>query len=130
FSEDWARWTGTPLSPHFRIDAQKSCFGNFDEATAIPSAVEPGSKVSGWAWDRKDARAPEAVLLADRAGRIVGVVHNMSGRGDVSATVPEIKSANVGWHGYIVQTDADPVTAYLLESDGSRSARWEVYPVD
>jgi hypothetical protein len=118
FTEDWTHWTGTALSPHFVVDGQKSCVGNFDSATFIPSAVRPGSKVSGWAWDKKDSRAPQMVILADQTGRIVGVAHNMVDREDVTASQPQTKSARIGWRGYILATEADPVTAYLLEDDG------------
>jgi hypothetical protein len=118
FTEDWTHWAGTPLTPHFAPETGKSCVGNFDSATFIPSAARPGSKVSGWAWDQKDARAPEMIILADQSGRIVGVAHNMVERDDVTATQPFPKSAKIGWRGYILPTEANPVTAYVLESDG------------
>ena len=118
FTEDWTHWTGTPLSPRFVVDNGKSCQGSFDGVTFIPSAVRPGSKVAGWAWDTKDARAPQAIILADHSGRIVGVAHNLFERADVAAAAPVTRSEKVGWRGYIIPTDANPVTAYVLEEDG------------
>jgi hypothetical protein len=118
FTEEWTHWTGTPLSAHFVRDIPSSCLGNFDQITFLPSFIRPGSKASGWAWDKKDARAPETIILADNSGRIVGVVRSFLEREDVAASVPVTKSLPVGWRGYVVPTDNDPVIAYLLEGDG------------
>ena len=130
FTEDWTHWTGTALSPHFVIDSPKSCMGSFDNATFIPSAMRPGSKVSGWGWDQKDGRAPEAIILADQTGQIVGVAHNMVDRDDVTAAKSLPKSAKIGWRGYIVKTEASPVTAYLVESNGKSVCPVGALPAD
>jgi hypothetical protein len=118
FTEDWTHWTGTRLTDHFALDTQNSCLGNFDEVVFLPSALRPGSKASGWAWDKKNARAPQTIILADKSGRIVGVTRKTFERGDVAVSLPVTRALPVGWRGYVVPTGADPVTAYLLESDG------------
>jgi hypothetical protein len=118
FTEEWTRWTGTPVAAHFTIGSAKACLGRFDEAVFIPSGFKPGSRVSGWAWDLKSSRGPQTVILADEKGQIAGVTRGARARPDVIASVPEVKSVKVGWHGYIAGVEAKPVTAYLLGSDG------------
>ncbi len=117
FTEDWTRWPGTPLSDHFVIDRGASCLGHFDAATPVSSAVMPGSRVAGWAWDLKANRAPEVIVLADDSLRIAGVAREHFDRDDVERAVPTIHSTRVGWRGYIAGDEARNITAYLLESD-------------
>lgn len=117
FAEDWTAWTGTPLASHFQIDKEGTCVGHFDQATLILS-FRPGSRVSGWVWDPKAGRGPQTVVLADEAGQIAGVAREVVPRADIAASVPMVKSAMVGWRGYIPGTENKLVTAYLLETDG------------
>ena len=119
FTEDWTTWTGTPVTPRFTIDHRPgTCLGNFDEAVLVPSALKPGSMVSGWAWDLKTGRGPETIVLADDAGQVAGVARNILPRGDVITAVPAVQTIKVGWRGYIAGVGTRPITAYLLESDG------------
>lgn len=118
FTEEWTHWTGKPLASRFTVDRVGACMGHFDQATVVPSAIMPGSRIAGWAWDTKAARGPETVVLADDTGVVAGVARSTFQRPDVSAAVPAVKGGKAGWRGYIAGLAARPITAYLLESDG------------
>src|SRR5262249_4290143 len=50
-------------------------------------------------------------------GKIAGVTSTITLRYDVPANMPAVKSAMVGWRGYVTGWEPKTITAYLLEND-------------
>jgi len=116
FTEEWTHWPGMPLSRRFSIDpSADACQGHFEPATAIPSPLKPGWRVTGWAWDNKGKRAPDYVVLADDSGMVAGVaLADFPLPTSLSALSPRYTAST--WNGY-VSGQARAVTAYVLEAD-------------
>jgi len=109
FSEEWARWPGTPLASHFNMDQSSgACEGGIDPPERVVTPLRPGWRVKGWAWDRHAGRPPRYIVMAARDGKIAGVA--LEG-------FPNTKRQSAGWIGY-VPDGARQITAYLVEADG------------
>jgi len=109
FSEEWARWPGTPIADHFTIDQTSgACEGGIDAPQHVATSFRPGWRVSGWAWDRRAARAPRYIVMAARGGKIAGVA--LEGFSDKHRT-------NAGWLGYVPDRIRE-ITVYIVEADG------------
>ncbi len=110
FSEDWARWLGTPLPDHVAIGPAGRCAGAFRFATPLPVA---GGK--SWRAEGTLAETPETasgrIVLVDGSRRIVGY-------GLTQMTWPSRQTGLAAgvrtWIGDFTATDAAAVTAFVL----------------
>ena len=129
FAEEWTHWPGIALNRRFSIDRNpNACQGGFEETMAVPSPLKGGWRVSGWAWDVKEGRPPQYVILGDDAGQVAGVALTGFPEEPELAALSAKHTASP-WTGY-VSGEPRTVTAYVLESDqrslcaiGSRMVR-------
>ena len=116
FTEEWTHWPGIPLQRRFFIDRNPdACQGQFDQTIAIPSTLQPGWRISGWAWDAKARQSPRYLIFGDDTGVVAGVA--LTGfplPAALSALSPRYTAAT--WTGY-VNGPPRAVTAYVLEAD-------------
>src|SRR5262249_35154963 len=83
---------------------------------AIPTELRPGWRLAGWAWDKKAARTPRYVLLADRVGTVAGVaLTEFIAPPELAVLSPRYQTST--WQGY-VNGEPREITAYALETDG------------
>ena len=116
FTEEWTHWPGIPLQRRFSIDhTPGACQGKFEDATTVVSTVQPGWRVTGWAWDNRAGRSPRYIILGDEAGLVAGVALPGFPLPPALAPLPEKFVAST-WIGYVAG-QARPVTAYILEAD-------------
>lgn len=116
FTEEWTHWPGIRLDGRFSLDSMKNaCKGAIDPATPVSSRLQPGWRISGWAWDAKASGPPQFVILGDGSGRVAGVaLTDLPRRGPTAVSQ---KYAALSWGGY-VRGKPGAITAYALESDG------------
>jgi len=117
FSDNRYAWMGRQVSDVARISPPDACLGYFD--LVVPAGVNGGAKVQGWAWSRSEKNAPKHLVLADDAGKIVGLASSGLEEAEVAAQTPEVKDPTTGWQGYAKYAHA--VSAYAL-IDGDREA--------
>ena len=95
-----------------------ACKGQIDVVAAKYTGARPGSQIEGWAWNEKDAKPIDEVLLVDSSNRIVGAAVGGGSRTDVKAALPEVKTAAVGWKG-VAGITSGQVTAIGLTDRGA-----------
>jgi hypothetical protein len=108
FADGWSRWLGTPLVDHVQFAAPGQCQGGIDQVTRLPVAGRAQWRIGGWAWDKAHGSAPDRIVIADGAGRVVG--YALSG-------FPPLEPGHdkhSGWRGDFAAPEAVPVTAYAL----------------
>lgn len=108
-------WTlGDRLSDYYRV-VESGVIGCVDERLKTGSNFGPGVFLRGWAWDPQRKQVPFDVILADDAGRIVGVAHNTEERCDVMAVHGDRRSLASGWIGYTRPVDpAQTIHAFAV----------------
>ncbi|HUC72509.1 MAG TPA: hypothetical protein VMS01_15070 [Stellaceae bacterium] len=114
FAENWSGWLGTPLADHVRFANPAECQGAIDQVTHLPSSGRPQWRVSGWAWDVVRREAPERIVLADDAGRVVG--YALTGYPPTPG-----RPKGSGWLGHFTAEKAASATGYAL-ADRERTA--------
>lgn len=110
FSEDWARWLGTPLPDHVTIGAAGRCAGAFRFAAPLPAADGKSWRAEGTLTENAET-ASGRIVLVDGSRRIVGY-------GLTQMTWPSRQTGLAAgvrtWIGDFTASDAAAVTAFVL----------------
>lgn len=118
FSEDWARWLGTPLADHAAIEAAGRCAGAFRFAAPLPVAGGKSWRAEGTLTESAGTTSGRIVLV-DGSGRVVGY-------GLTQMTWPPRRTGPAAgvrtWIGAFTAADAAAVTAFVLLDGGSAAA--------
>ena len=117
FARPWSAWLGSPLTTYVGLAAPERCAGYLDEITPIAATVPPAWRARGWAWDPSAGALPEAIILADERGAIVGFGLLGYPRPDVQNVFPEVRSSHAGWKGHFSVDGPRTVRAYALLAD-------------
>jgi hypothetical protein len=88
------------LADIYQVSGPERCAGNFDGFEALPDTRWPGYRAFGWGWDRSLKRALDKIVIANQAGRIIGLARGGSVRPDVKSLMPGVTSSFSGWRGY------------------------------
>ncbi|GEO38398.1 hypothetical protein SAE02_25460 [Skermanella aerolata] len=122
FSEPFVEWYGLNIRDKFHLAPKSRCQGVIDSFDVIVSSgsgtLRTHGRVKGWAWDRESASVAQIIVIADERDVIVGLGLSGHWRPDVSKTLPTIKSARVGWQGYVNAVAGNSLTAYAVTDDG------------
>lgn len=86
---------GKPVRELFPKTAD--CVGNADTVVMRFEGEPPGAQVIGWGWESEAALPVRRVVLADAAGRVVGVGEGGSERPDVPGRQPQVTTTKTGW---------------------------------
>ncbi|MQT11973.1 hypothetical protein [Segnochrobactrum spirostomi] len=110
FSEDWARWIGTPLADHAAIGPADRCAGTFRFAAPLPVAGGESWRAEGTLAAR-DQTASGRIVLVDGAKRVVGYGLTQMVWPRRQTGLPDGARA---WIGDFTAADASAVTAFVL----------------
>jgi hypothetical protein len=69
FAEPRAVWPGKRVSDLFTVASAGRCIGAIEQTKPLDASW----RVEGWAWDTQLGKSPDDIVLADTAGRIVGL---------------------------------------------------------
>jgi hypothetical protein len=118
FASPWTHWLGSPLETRVTHAPDGACIGYLDEITPLVSGESGEWRARGWAWDRASRGVPEAVILTQEDGTIVG--YGLSGweRRDLARPFPGISYRRAGWVGYFAVTGPTNIYAYALVRGG------------
>ena len=120
FARPWPNWLGTQLTSHASVTGDARCIGYLDKVTPVAGSVSWSA--NGWAWDRKAATVPEAVVLVGPDGTVVGFGLPSFRRPDVAKVYPRL-SGLTGWQGYFSGATPDLVSAYIVLADAEDVCR-------
>ena len=112
FAAEWTHWPGLTLASRFAFDgSNRACVGDIAEATQLLEPPQPGWRLSGQAGNPRGGPAPGFVVLADPAGRILGVapVESRRWQGYVPGVPPSITA-------YAVLPGAKSVCAFATRA--------------
>jgi hypothetical protein len=118
------RWTifarypfdlGDPLESYYAVDRDYAGVGQLDPPGAnSEGAIGDSVRATGWAWDERNNRAFDDILLTDQRGRIVGVAHTNRDRPDVAKSFSDDARVRSGWMGYARAGKSARLAAYGL----------------
>jgi len=117
FARDWTTWIGEPVADHFVVGDASSCAGWWDSVSAVGGSYTPAVLASGWALDRRFAKAPDLLVFADASGRIVGYASGTRRRPDVDAVWPQATNKRVGWVAFLPGGLRADLTAFARLAD-------------
>jgi hypothetical protein len=119
FSREWTRWISDPALAHFVMTSSDSdCIGAWESVSRVGGSFSPAALAEGWGYDRRFKRAPDRVVFADGARRIVGFATPTRRRPDLLPGHPEVSTSRIGWASYLPAALSSDITAYLVLGDG------------
>ena len=120
---------GRNLRRFYRLVAPVACKGSLDSVSGIANYRWPGFRFTGWAYDIAAGTVPQAVVLSDATGRIIGVGATGFLRPDIPASVPFIQRRDTGYIGYIPgDLEAEQAAAYAILADGVSACPLTIQP--
>jgi hypothetical protein len=120
FSQEWTQWIGEPLATRFQVSPASECVGAWESVSPVGGSYNPAALGVGWGYDLQYKRAPDLVIFADTAERIVGFASGTRRRADLAAHFPFAASNRVGWVAYLSAADVFDLSAYVLLGDRRR----------
>jgi hypothetical protein len=121
FSPGWTRWVGDSAPSHFVIGSTASdCIGSVESTNSLGNSFRPSAVSTGWAYDRRDRRAPTQVVFVDNGHHILGFASTTRSRPDVMKAHPDFSDDVIGWRAYLPDTEAMDATVYAILEEGKR----------
>jgi hypothetical protein len=110
---------GEPTEHLFAVVDHDQCIGAFDAVRPLPGKHPLAGEVSGWGWERRQARPVDTVVIGDNHGTVIGLATGRDLRSDVATAFRNRDMLVTGWSGYIrAQPGSRTASAFGLMADG------------
>jgi hypothetical protein len=121
-AEPRAAWLGKRVSELFPPAGPDRCIGGIERALPLMDSGAASSRLEGWAWDTSANRGLDDLLIADPAGKVVGIARGGFRHRyfpgfftDIPVTpVNHMRFPASEWFGYVRQPVKSPWTVYGL----------------
>lgn len=107
-AHEWSVYAGSPerslgrdFGRFYRPAPASECLGGVDSAQTIADNRWGGIRFSGWAFDKQGEAPATKVVLVGQNGRVIGVARGGFFRPDVPAAIPEVRTRQTGFWGYV-----------------------------
>lgn len=92
---------GSRVVDVYELAGPGRCAGSLDGYEVVADTRWPGYRAIGWGWDRLGKQALQKIVIANEAGRIVGLARGGSLRADGGPLDPDVTTSFTGWRGYV-----------------------------
>jgi hypothetical protein len=105
---------GKPLTSEFIETSSEECTGRVESVASVTGTQQPGLRITGWAWDNKNAKPPSKIMVTYN-GVIAGFAVVGDWRPAVRRTAPNVTNDFTGFTGYVAGvSESTPLKIYAV----------------